>query len=318
MKYNRNDIIPFKSVVVHRIWGGTRLLTEWGYETEYTDGLGECWAISCNGQVDSIVSDGIYAGKTLSWLWENEPGLFGNKKDSTFPLLVKIIDAKDNLSIQVHPDDAYAGKYENTKGKRECWYILDCPENAELIVGNNAKSRDEFAKMIEEKRWADLLRKVPVRKGDFLQIDPGTLHAISAGVELLEIQQNSDVTYRIYDYDRLSNGKPRELHIERGLAVAKIPDEYSELQIVHTDPKINKVQELVTTPDYTVWTLAVDGVATVSRLTDYFLICSVIEGNGKINGVAIEKGMHFIAPCGFPLDRIEGKLRINMAAPVYS
>lgn len=318
MKQVRNSLIPLKPVLVSRVWGGKRLKTEWGYESEKDEGLGECWAVSCNQQVDSLVTDGFYSGKYLSQLWKEEPQIFGKKeKDAEFPLLVKIIDAKGDLSIQVHPDDAYAGKHEHSKGKRECWYILDCPENAELIVGNNAKDREEFNRMIKDKRWGQLLKRIPVKPGDFLQIEPGTLHAITSGVELLEVQQNSDVTYRIYDYDRQENGKPRELHLRQGMDVAIVPDMFSEKSVIHTAGRDNLLQKLVSTPDYTIWTIGINGVASIGRLTDSFLICSVIKGSGRLNGIELEKGMHFIVPNGYPMDRLEGKMRINLAAPVY-
>ena len=104
----------------------------------------------------------------------------------------------------------------------ECWYILDCKENATIIIGHNAKTKEELTEMIHEGRWSDFIREIPIKKGDFLQIDPGTVHAIKGGSLILETQQNSDITYRVYDYDRLSNGKPRELHIDKSIDVITV------------------------------------------------------------------------------------------------
>ncbi|MCR4640950.1 MAG: mannose-6-phosphate isomerase, partial [Lachnospiraceae bacterium] len=139
-----SGLLKFKPVLMERIWGGSRLKTEWGYESSLDTGLGECWVVSCNELADSEVTEGEYKGKRLSQLWKEEAGIFGEERGKDFPLLVKILDAKENLSLQVHPDDAYAEEHEGCRGKWECWYILDCPENAELLVGNRAKDRQDL------------------------------------------------------------------------------------------------------------------------------------------------------------------------------
>lgn len=149
------------------------------------------------------IAEGPYAGHTLSWLWAEHRELFGNCEGKEFPLLIKILDAKDDLSIQIHPNDEYAAEHENgSLGKTECWYVLDCEPDATIIVGQRAKDRAEAAQMIEEGRWDDMLNVLPIHKGDFFQIDSGTVHAIKTGTLILETQQSSDVTYRLYDYDR--------------------------------------------------------------------------------------------------------------------
>ena len=201
----REGFIFLKPVFKEMIWGGNRLATEFGYDIPGDD-TGECWGISAHPNGDCTVMNGEYAGMKLSKLWNEHPELFGKEKaEGVFPLLTKIIDAKADLSIQVHPSDDYAKVHENgSLGKTECWYILDCPEGATLVVGHNAKDKEECAKMIHEGRWSEFIREVPIRKGDFVSIVPGTVHAIKAGVMLLETQQNSDITYRVYDYDRLS------------------------------------------------------------------------------------------------------------------
>ena len=132
-------------------------------------------------------------------MFGNEDGKYGKE----FPLLIKIIDAKSDLSIQVHPDNAYAKEHENgSLGKTECWYILDSEPGTQIVIGHHAKDKEELMQMVEEKRWKDLIREVPVKKGDFYQIDPGCVHAIKGGTVILETQQSSDITYRVYDYDR--------------------------------------------------------------------------------------------------------------------
>lgn len=281
------------------IWGGDRLGREWGYNIPGSN-TGECWAVSAHPNGDCVVREGTYAGKTLSCLWAEYPQLFGNAGGDRFPLLVKIIDANDDLSIQVHPDDAYAKENENgSAGKTECWYILDAPEEATLVVGHNAHDRQELKDMVYGGKWDALLREVPVRKGDFIQIDPGTVHAIKGGIEILETQQNSDITYRVYDYDRLQDGRPRQLHLEKSLDVITVPAKSVGESIVNVEGSPQNVMyPLISCDYYQVWKLDVDGEMKITQ--EYpFLIMSVVEGDGQIDGQAIRKGDHFILPDGY-------------------
>lgn len=146
------------------IWGGNRLATDFGYDIP-GDNTGECWGISAHTSGDDSIANDCYAGMTLSQLWDEHPELFGNIEGDRFPLLIKIIDAKDNLSIQVHPYDEYAAKNENgSLGKTECWYIIDCPDDAKLVVGHNAKTHEELSDMIHEGRWDEFIRYVPIKR----------------------------------------------------------------------------------------------------------------------------------------------------------
>lgn len=303
------ELLFMKPRLMERIWGGSRLKTEWGYEADIDDKLGECWAVSCNDIVDSEVADGSYKGKTISELWMEEPRLFGYPTSKGFPLLVKIIEAKDDLSIQVHPNDDYAFRTEKSRGKRECWYILDCPENAELVLGNKAKDKAELKSMIDNGEWDKLISYVKIKKGDFLEIPPGTLHAITSGVLLLEVQQNSDITYRVYDY-----GRPRELHIDKALDVLRTPNHVTEKDVVHEDGRENEIILLEKNIDYSVWTLKVNGSVSVPLKDNGFVMASVLEGEGDINGRWIKKGDHFIVPFGYGTCEFSGNMRINFAA----
>ncbi len=313
------EILFVEPKLQERIWGGSRLKKEWNFPADRDDQLGELWAVSCNDQVDGRILNGSFKGRTLSDLWKNEPCLFGNPKDEVFPLLVKIIDAKENLSIQVHPEDTYAKEHENSKGKRECWYILDCPEDAKLIVGNRAGNHEELCRMIDEERWDDLLNYVPVKKGDFVQIDPGTLHAITGGIMLLEVQQNSDVTYRVYDYGRLQNGKPRELHLKQSKDVTKAPNLITKEHVVHPEDEPGVWQQLVETVNYKVWEMLLKesaGEVFVPSTGDSFYIAAISEGEGSVNGQALKRGQFFIIPNGCDNVKVEGNLRIVIAMPV--
>ncbi len=303
------EIIFLEPVFKSMIWGGTKLVTEFGYSIP-SDHTGECWAISAHKNGDCLIKNGTYVGKTLSWLWESHKELFGNVLEGVFPLLIKIIDAKADLSIQVHPDDTYAGQQENgALGKTECWYILDCDEDGQIVIGHNAKDKEELKGMIGQKRWKELIRVIPIKKGDFLQIDPGTVHAIKGGTVILETQQNSDITYRLYDYDRLENGKPRELHIEKSIDVIRCPhvDKIVGGRVTVRDSY--EMEELIQCSYYTVKKIKVHGELELLQ-ENQFLNVSVIDGNGKIDGYEIKKGDHFILPYDYGTYHIRGNMEL--------
>lgn len=211
-------ILFFDVVLKERIWGGTDLQAL--YRQNIDKNIGEAWILSGHHEGETKVSSGVFMGQKLNDLYLDHKELFGESYHPKFPLLIKIIDAKDDLSVQVHPDDDYAFKYHNDYGKNECWYILDAKEDAKIIYGHNATSREEFEEHINNNTWKDVLNEVKVQKGDFFFVPTGTVHAIGKGIKILEVQQSSDVTYRLYDYDRVdSEGKPRTLHIQESLDV---------------------------------------------------------------------------------------------------
>lgn len=213
-------IIPFFS---ERIWGGKEFI-KMGFDAPKDKKIGEAWVISAHENGMGYIKEGEYKGKSLKELFENNKSLFDNFKGE-YPLLVKIISANDFLSVQVHPNDEYALKKHNSLGKPESWYVLDCPKDAELIYGHSAKSKEEFSQMINDDNWDKLLVKKQINKGDFLYVPPGKVHAITPGVVVYELQRSSDITYRLYDYNRTDdNGNPRELHIDDSIANTKIPD----------------------------------------------------------------------------------------------
>ncbi len=208
------------------IWGGTRLRDEFGKDCEF-DRVAESWELSCHPAGQTTIINSVNKGQTLkSYLeqdWENRVGE-GAARFSTFPVMIKLIDACRDLSVQVHPDDRYAQKHENGEnGKTECWYVVDCDEGAALAYGFNRElTKDEFRRAIKDGTLLDYVRLVPVHRGDVFFIEAGTLHAIGAGILVAEIQQNSNLTYRVYDYDRVgADGKPRELHIDKAVDVTK-------------------------------------------------------------------------------------------------
>lgn len=302
------DILFMAPAFKQQIWGGENLKNEWNYRVPGPK-TGECWAISAHPTGDCSIKSGQYGGMKLSELWDSHRELFGNSEKDRFPLLVKIIDPQDDLSIQVHPDDEYAKEHENGAfGKTECWYVLDAPLGASLVLGHNASDREELADMINEKRWDELIREMPVKKGDFIQIEPGTVHAIKGGIQILETQQNSDITYRLYDYDRLSGGKLRDLHIKQSIDVIRIPTPWGIVKSVDNLPA-NQLNELISCSKFTVWKIDVDGKMSF-EMNDKYMLMSVVEGSGSIDSVKIKKGDHFILPSGYGLTRLEGRMTI--------
>lgn len=204
------------------IWGGRRLIEEYGVQTD-KENAAEAWVLSCHPNGCGVISGGALDGKTLRSVYEADPSICGTRgaRFAEFPILIKFIDARDNLSIQVHPDESYARRVEHGAGKTECWYILDADEGAELALGfKKAIDRETFRASIADNTLMDYVQKVKVHKGDFFFIESGTLHAICKGVLLAEVQQNSDTTYRVYDYDRRgADGKPRALHVDKAVDV---------------------------------------------------------------------------------------------------
>ena len=215
------------------LWGGTRLKEEFGKKSDL-DIVAESWELSTHKDGQSVVASGEFAGMTLGEFVEKNPEVLGEncKKFEFFPILIKFIDAKDNLSIQVHPDDEYALKNTGGYGKTEMWYILDCEEGASLYYGFKEEiTKEQFKASIENNTLLDYLNKVEVKKGDVYFIEAGTVHAIGKGIVICEIQQNSNTTYRVYDYDRRdAQGNARELHVEKALevSVTKPPMEYKQ------------------------------------------------------------------------------------------
>ncbi|MFA9377953.1 MAG: mannose-6-phosphate isomerase, class I [Lachnotalea sp.] len=306
------EILFVEPIFKENIWGGNRLETEYGYKIP-SDHTGECWAVSAHESGDCTVATESHAGETLADLWKNNQELFGNIGGEKFPLLIKIIDAKDDLSIQVHPNDEYAKMNENgSLGKTECWYILDCKDGQDIVIGHNAATKDELKTMIHNNEWNQLIRTIPIKKGDFLQIDPGTVHAIKGGTLILETQQNSDITYRLYDYDRLTDGLPRELHIEKSIDVINVP--YKDIEVEDKEDTNTQCKKLIECNYYEVFKFE------ISKSEEFvqdkpFLIMSVVEGEGKINNQLIKKGEHFILPNGYGSYTLEGDMLIIASCP---
>ena len=311
--------IFLKPVLQERIWGGTKLREEYGYEIP-SETTGEAWVISAHPNGSSTVAGGEFAGKSLAQLWEDHGELFNKKTSGEYPLLVKILDAADDLSVQVHPDDRYAQEVEGEPyGKTECWYVLGAQEGANLILGHNAQDKSEFEKMVDDGEWEQLFRYVKVQKGDFVYVPSGTIHAIGRGIMILEVQQSSDITYRVYDYDRRDkDGNTRELHLDRAKAVTNIPHEDAKLDFEITEENGLTIRQLVKEQYFTVEKWDVDGEAEHAIIAD-FLQADVTEGHGSIEVAGQEyklaKGVHFILPNGVKDIRLGGDMELIVSHP---
>lgn len=308
-----NQPLFLQPIFQERIWGGTALKEQFGYPIP-SENTGECWAISAHPNGPSIVKNGPFKGKTLIELWDNHPELFGNQKEQVFPLLTKILDANADLSVQVHPNDDYANKHENGElGKTECWYIIDCKPGAELIYGHTAKSKEELVSLIEAGSWDQFLRRVPVAPGDFFYVPSGTIHALCEGTLVLETQQSSDTTYRVYDYDRVDHqGNKRELHLQKAIDVSTVPHHDAKPNVhIESKPGV-EITSFIKEKYFSVYKWEIDGRAEFTQ-DQPFLLVSIIEGNGKITinneSNSIVKGDHFILPAQTEQFTIEGQLK---------
>ena len=297
------------------IWGGTRLKDEFGKKGG--ERVAESWELSCHPNGPSVIRGGEYAGKTLAeYLAENRAALgTACAKFEEFPILIKLIDAKRDLSIQVHPDNDYALKHEGQYGKTEMWYVVDCEPGAKLLYGFSKElTPEEFSRQIRENTLLDSLNAVPVKKGDVFFIPARTVHAIGAGILVAEIQQNSDVTYRIYDYGRLgTDGKPRQLHIEQASQAADlhpvVPDSRPKGE-PHKDG--GAVRTLLASCEYfTTEHIELNGEASLNAGESSFHCLLCLDGETGLNAggktYRIGKGETVFLPAGLGAYAISGQ-----------
>ncbi|WP_088655709.1 type I phosphomannose isomerase catalytic subunit [Geofilum rhodophaeum] len=298
--------LKFEPILMERIWGGNKLETELKKPLAGKSGIGESWELSgVDGHV-SVVSNGFLKGNTLAELLEIYMGdLVGDavfqRFGEEFPLLIKFIDAREDLSIQVHPDDELAGQRHDSFGKTEMWYVLQAEEGARLISGfAETVSRADYLKAVEEKRLESLLASHPVQAGEVFFIPAGRVHAIGAGILVAEIQQTSDVTYRIYDFDRRdAQGQTRQLHTQEALDAIDYkayPDYRTAYEVVP-----NTVSPVVSCPYFTTSVLELDGPLTRDYYSlDSFVILICTEGAARLvyegGEVAVAKGETVLIP----------------------
>lgn len=300
------------------LWGGTRLKDEYGKQTDL-EKVAESWELSCHKDGMSVIANGEYAGKTLvQYIEEQGKAVLGTKAVAFpyFPLLIKLIDAKDNLSVQVHPNDDYAFHAEHEYGKTEMWYVVDAEPGASLVYGvNNVISRTEFAERIKNNTLLDICNNVPVKKGDVFFIEAGTLHAIGKGILICEIQQNSNTTYRVYDYGRVgADGKPRELHIEKAQDVTRLAPTVREVRpqfCFNIFGRGNKLDLLAECEYFTVFHLSVQDYFDLTVGTDSFQAVTVLDGDLSLTACGhqtdVRKGETLFLPANLGDYRLTGR-----------
>jgi mannose-6-phosphate isomerase len=271
-----------------RVWGGTLLKDKMNKNIPY-EHTGESWEVACHDNGDSVISNGVFKGKTLkNILKDYSKEILGYEmanKDK-FPLLIKFIDAKDKLSVQVHPEDEYAMKVENGElGKSEAWYILDAKPGAKLIAGlKDNVSKENFVKALDEGNLEEVLNEIEVKVGDVINIPAGFVHAIEDGILLAEVQQNSDTTYRVYDWNRVGlDGNMRELHIEKSLDVIDFQGKHCKdvakgLSIKNGD---NEIIYYVANKYFSLEKVILKGTMT-SNTKNKFFIYMCVAGSGKV------------------------------------
>ena len=287
------------------IWGGTKLKTNFNKEFN-SERLAETWELSCHKDGPSIIVNGEYKGETLLKYFTDNPDKAGTRcaKFSEFPLMIKLIDARENLSIQVHPDNAYALKNEGQFGKTEMWYIVDCEEDSFIYYGfKDQISEEEFKKRIENNTLLEILNKTPVKKGDAFFIEAGTIHAITGGILVAEVQQSSNVTYRVYDYGRRdAKGKLRDLHVAKAVEVTKFIKPREDYDF---EGHLAKCESFIT--DKLSIEKAYNGFASENS----FQSILILEGSGKIKTkdeiIEVKKGDSVVITAGTQEYTIEGK-----------
>lgn len=312
-------ILKLTPAIKDNIWGGTRLSKEFEM-VSFADRQAEAWVLSCHSDGESIIENTEFKGRTLSDVLANEgKNYLGTNCDKYefFPLLIKLIDANDDLSIQVHPDDEYALKVEGEYGKTEAWYIMDCDENAELIYGfKKDLTKDEFKKAIEENTLSEYVNRVKVKKGDVFFIQAGTLHAICKGILLAEVQQNSNTTYRVYDYGRLQNGKPRQLHVEKALDVTCLKKSQADGKPMGEREDFGTYEKtlLVDCDLFTMSRLDVKESAKVIADSTSFVSLVALEGNGVVmhedTCITLYKGESLFVPASYGEIEILGSVTV--------
>ena len=297
------ELVKLKPGVKDYIWGGT-YFKKFNKGTSL-DRVSECWELSVRDNDSSIIASGKDEGKRLVDVLTKEDIGPVMERFPYFPLLIKLIDAKENLSVQVHPSDDYALKYEQSFGKSEMWHIISADEGSGLYVGlNRDYTKEDIEKALKEGTILECLNFFKVKPGDTFVINPGTIHAIGAGVRLIEIQQNSNLTYRLYDYNRVDkDGNPRELHIKKALDVI----DYKQYKVVKTGDEL-----LADNKYFTVKEVNFDKELEVNANERAFISFTFLEGEGLVNDIPYSKYDTFFLPFGKKcLIRGKGKVVIS-------
>lgn len=306
-------VLILKPQYKEKIWGGSFFRD--AIDPSLAGNIGEMWIVSAHAAGDLRIAAGPCAGMRLSEFYSANPDFFNYPAGAAFPLLLKIIAPADDLSVQVHPDDLYAQARENDSGKTEGWLILRAGPEGRIVYGHKAADGEEFFRKAAKTGFEGLLERRRARRGDFYPIPAGTVHAAGRDIVFLEIQQSSDLTYRIYDYDRLDDkGSPRTLHLEKAREVIKnraIQPKSDLFSSAETEV------ELWENNHFRAVLINVSGGYTFPK-TSFAAAAAVIEGRVKIDGRPLAFGSGFILPARVSGIAAEGRGRIVLATPKFA
>ena len=289
------DVFYFRPVPKYTIWGGKTCNRYFHFTGLFSDGVGQALAFSAQEEDGTVCMSGEYSGMTLRKMWEEAPHLFGNPQ-GVFPLLISLVAPEDDLSVQVHPDAEYAAMHGYPMGKNEAWYFIGCAEGSSIVYGHRAADEAELRAMMGAGQWQTLLKRMPVKDKDFVYIPAGLLHALSKNTIVYEVQQSTDITYRLYDYDRRDeNGNGRPLNAEEAIAAMKYgkaeEKPFLPIQINHENMAETT---LIRNESFTVTRLEVTGAAYYS--TANYRLATVAAGQGAVNGKPVIAGESFLIP----------------------
>jgi mannose-6-phosphate isomerase len=301
--------LRFNHLYYEKIWGGR------GFEAFRGDlpsgTIGESWDIAAHRNGDNTVLDGPEQGKTLTQLYaDKRTDLFGTAVTAArFPLLLKLINTSQALSVQVHPDDDYAMAHENDRGKTEAWYVMQADPEAYLVIGTLEKTREGFKRALDENRTEEILRRVPVREGDVYYIRAGLLHAIGPGLIIYEIQQSSDTTYRVYDY-----GRDREMHLEKAMEVIDFELDGRLMEGAAEEVPGGRITRLIRGQHFTLEKVDVESRIREKSDPERFFLFTVVNGSGALKwdtgSETLNKGDSLLIPADLGSYTLEGRFEL--------
>lgn len=310
------DIIRVDGISLEKIWGGSKIKEVLNISSTF-ERIGEFWFVSGIQGLNSTVID-VENGHMihLEEHYKSYPNFYGCYPSDSFPLLIKMIDASQDLSVQVHPSDSYALKHFAQNGKFEFWYVLDCLQSTTIAIGHDLTSREELTAAILGGTLMNHIHVFPIKPSDYFSIPTGTIHAIHKNTLIYEIQQSSDLTFRVYDYDRLDdNGNKRDLHVEDAIAVINVPCQFKK-----KTSKTEQWDDLIVNPMEHNPYFSVTKIVCCGKgeypISGYFSIIGCIRGQGKVNGMEIKFGQHIIIGNHVKTLMIEGDLSLIRTIPL--
>lgn len=311
-------ILHLKSPLKDKAYGGHMIYDRFKLGDDPNRKVGEYWAISAHDNGLSIIKNGEFKGKNLKEVFETHKELFANSEEERFPLLVKINELNGAASVQVHPDDAYAKAYCNDLGKAEFCLYLDVDDNALLVRGHTAKTKDEFRKMANNEEWDKLIVRKPLKSEDFVYTPPGVLHGGEGHILMAEVQQSSDITYRVYDYDNVdAEGNPRETHLDKALEVMDVPHKEPRVAIKEKTLGNNKVILYIDNQYFKISRYFIKDNLKIQN--EQYSICLVLSGSGSVKVSdkedSIKMGDAFIVTSSSSDFEIKGKVEVLISEP---